>query len=207
MSQLTLRAYAPADGWAFVGTDESHLLFLRPPYRRDQTREISLGTLEWAVAAYGFETSQHVFESWQALLKFLRDSIVAAHASLPEAGTTWKEIVQNANASVLSAILDRVEGASSSPQDCLGLEALLAAALSSPAAEDRDTRLRVTKLLEVVITGRNQRADLLDTILGGLSSEEVSAHYPLAAKRFSAERIVDTMKRIASGHQILELVG
>ncbi len=103
-----LLALAPEDGWAFV-QDSAKVVFIRPPFRRDDVKVVNMGVVATAVAQHGFVRVERGDESWGALVDHLRSEILRIHREQGGTVNVGEQFVRFAPVEAVGRLLDRVE--------------------------------------------------------------------------------------------------
>jgi len=181
---IEIKARSPQDGWAFVEEDGGTFL-LYPPYRTRQP-VADPGAVDRAITTHGFTADARQFPDWPSVVKALADEYVdAVRRRSPRAEF---DLVRDAPAATLRAMLTRVVDEFIPAGDLDGAERFIADVLASNAAgEDGDLRARAVEALREITVARERAraraAGLLDR------TALIRELAPLASERYTAEAI------------------
>lgn len=177
---LLLQALAPTEGIGIVRVDES-LRLVRPPYLRSDSPVISLEALQDALLRCGFCVPDRVeFETWEGLIGYLREQIVACRRALGTeipASIAGVDILDMAPPELISSHLDRLENTLIPGRMFEEAESFLLALLESGVPDrDRAIARRAAKLLRQNKEARERAA----TAISGLGRPDL--RFPTLAK-------------------------
>lgn len=107
---IKLLAIAADDGWAFIENGEGIFLF-KPPYQDRDLLPVKDDALDEAVERHGFSRLDQDFESWSALIKFIRDEMVSARKALGQEIDLEqiRDLLDFAPPYILKEYLDKIE--------------------------------------------------------------------------------------------------
>lgn len=109
--KLKLEALSPAEGIGIVRKGQT-LRLIRPPYVSHDAPVLTEESLQNAILRHGFSASQEQFVSWEDVITFLNQQVVAVRRSLGKEipdSIPGSDILDVAPLEVLSSFLDRVE--------------------------------------------------------------------------------------------------
>lgn len=169
---MRLEAFFPPEGAAIVRV-ENRLRLIVPPYSLHDSALLREDSLADAILKHGFSASCLDFATWEELIDFLNQELIAAREKLGQAipeSIDAREVIEIAPATVLDSFLDQVEHnllpASSFEQAEDFLMALLSSdvVLKEPLIAQRGARL---------LQQTKQRKEHAEEMVAGLAAEDV----------------------------------
>jgi hypothetical protein len=155
---LKLIAAAFPDGYAYV-EDTSGIFAIRPPYHARNKYEVSLQSIEAAIAHHGFLPCDLQFSDWASLTQYLKEQLVQHRQGGEDFGSVEKnvrELVMDAPVEVVELYLEQIERDLMPGREWEAVSSLLISLLRNP-----------------VVTGKQELNEKCLDLLAKLDSERL----------------------------------